>query len=402
MRIKLTQEEVERRLNDMEIAFKPFVYKNSKTTLFIQCPKCDKYREVRCYKFITTRKTAICKECFDKNKKLTQEEAEKRLKEIGVVFKPFIYTRNQTNIEIQCIECKSWHKISWWNCVQREIKKCRNCSYINAPNKSFETVKKNRPDKQKKIEKELHDKGIDFLPFTFISKSKTIISFKCPSCKEIKKTSIRNILDNNKILCRHCSHGRSRNDVKKNIEEDLINRKIQYKPFIYKNKYSTIEIQCPICLDWRKTGWNNISRQDSAVCFECRNIQTNSIFNQSSNGELDVVEYIKTLGYKVEKKIIKGKEIDIFLSEINIGFEYHGDYWHANPIVFPLDYNKFIDGKTMNEIHEKDRKKIEFFDSIGIKVYVIWEYDWKNHREKTENRILEIINSYKYDNKRTN
>ncbi|MCL2312316.1 MAG: hypothetical protein FWC41_07510, partial [Firmicutes bacterium] len=60
------------------------------------------------------------------------------------------------------------------------------------------------------------------------------------------------------------------------------------------------------------------------------------------------------------------------------------------------------DGKTMNEIHEKDRKKIEFFDSIGIKVYVIWEYDWKNHREKTENRILEIINSYKYDNKRTN
>lgn len=75
-------------------------------------------------------------------------------------------------------------------------------------------------------------------------------------------------------------------------------------------------------------------------------------------------------------------EIDIFLPDINIGFEFNGLYWHSD---------KFI---------EKDKhiKKLNYFKEKGIRLIYIWEDDWdfnsnilksqiKNWLNLTENKI---------------
>lgn len=75
-------------------------------------------------------------------------------------------------------------------------------------------------------------------------------------------------------------------------------------------------------------------------------------------------------------------EIDIFLPDINIGFEFNGLYWHSD---------KFI---------EKDKhiKKLNHFKQKGIRLIYIWEDDWdfnsnilksqiKNWLNLTENKI---------------
>lgn len=51
-------------------------------------------------------------------------------------------------------------------------------------------------------------------------------------------------------------------------------------------------------------------------------------------------------------------EIDIFIPELNIGFEYNGIYWHST-------------AKKQNNYH---KKKQGFFLSQGIKIYFLWEH----------------------------
>ena len=76
-----------------------------------------------------------------------------------------------------------------------------------------------------------------------------------------------------------------------------------------------------------------------------------------SLGEIDVLLYIKTLytgevlsGYRHPE--VK-KELDIYLPDLNIGFEYNGAYWHST---------KFH-GK------EYHLEKQVAFKKVGIRVY---------------------------------
>jgi hypothetical protein len=55
------------------------------------------------------------------------------------------------------------------------------------------------------------------------------------------------------------------------------------------------------------------------------------------------------------------KEIDIYLPELKIGFEYNGLYWHS-------ELNK-------NKNYHYD--KLLFFNNLGINLIQVWEDDWK-------------------------
>lgn len=59
-----------------------------------------------------------------------------------------------------------------------------------------------------------------------------------------------------------------------------------------------------------------------------------------SQPELEVKEFIQNLGFDCDstRKILNGKEIDIFLPEKGIGIEFNGDYFHSDQKV-PHDYH---------------------------------------------------------------
>jgi hypothetical protein len=72
------------------------------------------------------------------------------------------------------------------------------------------------------------------------------------------------------------------------------------------------------------------------------------------------------------RKILHPHEIDIFLPELNIGFEFNGLYWHSS-LRRPKDY------------HFQKHKKAE---EMGINLITIWEDDWVLKREICESFIL--------------
>jgi len=99
-----------------------------------------------------------------------------------------------------------------------------------------------------------------------------------------------------------------------------------------------------------------------------------------SLGETGFIEYVKSIYdgkiIKNDRNILAGKEIDCFLPELNIGFEYCGIYWHSELY------------------HEKNHllNKQKFGTSRGIKIYTIFDNEWINQRDIVESRVSAILN----------
>ena len=67
---------------------------------------------------------------------------------------------------------------------------------------------------------------------------------------------------------------------------------------------------------------------------------------------------------------------DGFCRDTNTIYEYHGDYWHGNPIIFPSDdFNKSTKC-TYGELYDNTCKRESEIRGLGYNLVVIWESDW--------------------------
>ena len=122
-------------------------------------------------------------------------------------------------------------------------------------------------------------------------------------------------------------------------------------------------------------------RQKTITCTNC-----NPIDSQTSGKELSLLQLIKE-SYDGEiilnsRKIIKPFELDIYLPELKIAFEFNGTYWHSNEYKETTYHSK----KT-----EKCLKK-------KIDLIHIFEDDWDNNYDTIKEIILSKINNYEYLN----
>ena len=114
--------------------------------------------------------------------------------------------------------------------------------------------------------------------------------------------------------------------------------------------------------------WRNRIKNNEDICLVC-----NPIFNGVSIGEKNIVSYIKEIynGEIIENFRYDRKEIDIYLPELKIGFEYNGLYWHS-------ELNK-------NKNYHYD--KLLFFNNLGINLIQVWEDDWKYKQDIIKSMI---------------
>jgi len=94
-----------------------------------------------------------------------------------------------------------------------------------------------------------------------------------------------------------------------------------------------------------------------------------------SKPQHDVSEFVSSLNVEVEvnnKKLIAPLEIDILIPEKNFGIEFNGLYWHS-------------------ECNRSDNIHVDFKHSIarekGIKLFTIFEDEWRDKRNLVENMI---------------
>lgn len=131
-------------------------------------------------------------------------------------------------------------------------------------------------------------------------------------------------------------------------------------------------IKCKICqIDFEilNSLMNSRIRVGDSICINCnpkkQNIQEYKLYNF-------IEENYKGSIIQSDRTILNGKELDIYLPELNLAFEFNGLYWHS-------------------EIY-KDRmyhlnKTKDCLDK-GIKLLHIWEDDWNYKQEIVKSIIL--------------
>jgi hypothetical protein len=98
-------------------------------------------------------------------------------------------------------------------------------------------------------------------------------------------------------------------------------------------------------------------------CLHC-----NPILSGKSNMELELLEYVKSIYEKtilVNKKSVISNELDIYLPDLKLAFEFNGLYWHSEEYK-----DKFYHLKKTNECLDR-----------GIRLIHIWEDDWIFRKE---------------------
>ena len=97
-----------------------------------------------------------------------------------------------------------------------------------------------------------------------------------------------------------------------------------------------------------------------------------------SKKEKEVAEFVKSIysGEILEndRKILEGKELDIYLPQLNLGIEFDGDYWHSK-----------------EGAQERDERKNQLCEEKGIHLIRIKEEDWDTDKEKVKEEIKKYI-----------
>ena len=119
---------------------------------------------------------------------------------------------------------------------------------------------------------------------------------------------------------------------------------------------------------------NFIRRKEYKVtlCSVCNPISSNS-----SGQEIQLFKFIKSIYSKeiIQNFRIERMEIDIYLPELNLGFEFNGVYWHSSQY---KDKNFHSD-------------KSKFFSERGIRLIHIWEDDWNTKSEIIKSQVKNLI-----------
>jgi hypothetical protein len=162
-------------------------------------------------------------------------------------------------------------------------------------------------------------------------------------------------------------------NYKERIQDKIKDTKFQFIEF-NKNEITNLIFKCPDCeLNFSINTYQFYFRSNNKlnICTECFPISENSSISQ-----IELYNFIKN-NYNGEisqniKSIISPYELDIFLPEINLAFEFNGVYWYSE---------KF-------KSREYHLNKFRLCEEKNIKLINIWEDDWSIKRNICESFIL--------------
>ena len=93
----------------------------------------------------------------------------------------------------------------------------------------------------------------------------------------------------------------------------------------------------------------------------------------------EIYDFISNMGFntiKNDREILKPKEIDIYLKDLNIGIEFNGVYWHSD---------KFVD----DDYHVNKTNKA---NSLGVELIQIFQDEWVNKKDIVKSILKNRLN----------
>ena len=168
---------------------------------------------------------------------------------------------------------------------------------------------------------------------------------------EIKKILSQRIINNKSII-----------NIHKENRVEYIKEKIKNYNFDFINEQSSLYTffckKCETEFNIHKNMINDRIRNSNTVCTNCNPI--NSSISDTQNNILDIIKESYHNDIIKNCRTVINEEIDIYLPELKLGFEFNGIYWHSE--------------KYRNRYYHLNKTK-QCIDN-GVRLIHIWEDDW--------------------------
>lgn len=108
------------------------------------------------------------------------------------------------------------------------------------------------------------------------------------------------------------------------------------------------------------------------------------IGNSRSGSELEIYDFVKEhLDENLEiiqgdRKVLKGKELDIYIPNLNLAIEYCGLYWHNENSPEPRGYNYHYN-------------KMKDCEKESVRLITIFEDEWEERRSQVKNFLKSVL-----------
>ncbi|MBI95829.1 DUF723 domain-containing protein [bacterium] len=151
--------------------------------------------------------------------------------------------------------------------------------------------------------------------------------------------------------------------------------KYDYSRVEYKNIKSKIKIICKIHGEFLQTPHEHLSGCGCSRC--CNTGHSKMQINWLNFISLYYGIYIQHAENDGEYSIPGSRyKADGYCLENNTIYEFHGDYWHGNPLLYNQERVTYF-GETFGALYEKTKNKENYIEENGYNIKVMWESDWK-------------------------
>ena len=221
----------------------------------------------------------------------------------------------------------------------------------------------------------IHGDKYDYTKINLITlKSKVLIICKC--CQlEFYQTPDNHLTGRG---CPKCARDIKNKAKRKTIDQFIIdankihNYIYDYSDTNYLNNHTKINIFCLKCQNiFSQTPANHLRGNGCPQC-------SSSGISKIEIRWLDFLNIPMEYRQKTLKINNKNYRVDAYNPISNTVYEFYGDYWHGNPMIYrPLEINE-INHKTYGQLYQDTVNREDLIKRAGYNLVFIWESDWKN------------------------
>lgn len=147
------------------------------------------------------------------------------------------------------------------------------------------------------------------------------------------------------------------------------NDKYSYENLDYVNRRNLVNIVCPTHGLFTQDPRNHLRGSACPLCAKIVSKSEDEIYNF-------LAEHLSVEIIRHDRKILSGKELDIYIPSLNIAIEYNGIRWHSE--LCGVDKSYHLD-------------KLQRCNDKGINLITIFEDEFINNKELVLNKILHIV-----------
>ena len=359
--------ETSNKIHNYKYNYDKVIYVNLSTSVIITCPIHGDFVQnpkshkngaecFRCGIIKRSKKRAQTTEQFIERSKLTHGDK--------YDYSKVNYINNHTDV---IIICKDHDEFLQNPKLHIEGANCPKCSIITVTKKITKTLETFINEAR-----EIHGNKYDYSKFIYtgINKKGIII---CPVNHEFEQTPSNHLSGQG---CRKCGRivcaNKQRKTLDKFIEDarKMHGDKYDYSLVNYVMAHTKVCIICPSNHKFWQPPNQHIHGAGCPYCF--------NTISKKENIFLD--NYLKLPNDLDHRQVKIGKKrVDGYDPENKIIYEFLGDYFHGNPLLFKTDeYNKRCH-VTHGELYTQTIKRFDVLKSMGYTIKYVWEYDWKRY-----------------------